>query len=60
MSNDGVRVIAGLMAIIGLLAGWVNSYLILQMIGATTTMWVLWWGSLGFVILGSILMKVSE
>ena len=60
MSNAGVTVIAGLMMLIGLAAGWYNSYLIMGMVKATDFMWMLWWGSLVMVILGSILMTLAK
>jgi uncharacterized membrane protein YjjB (DUF3815 family) len=60
MTNAGTVVIGGLMLVIGLIAGYVNSYLILQHINATSTMWALWWGSMILVIFGSIVAKLGE
>ena len=53
----GNTVIGALMICIGLVAGYVNSFLILQLIGATSTMWALWWGSMILVIFGTFVMR---
>ena len=60
MSNAGTVVLGGLMLIVGLIASYTNSYLILQHISATSTMWTLWWGSLILVICGTIVAKAGE
>jgi len=60
MSNAGTIVLGGLMLVVGLVASYVNSYLILQLIGATSTMWALWWGSMILVIAGTFVVKAGE
>jgi len=60
MGNLGVSIIGLLMIVFGMIAGYVNSFLIMQLIGATTTMWVLWVSSGICVIIGSILIKLAE
>jgi hypothetical protein len=60
MANYGVMAIGVLMSLVGLITGYANSYLVMQLIGATTTMWVLWYLSIALIILGSIILKLSE
>jgi hypothetical protein len=60
MSNEGTIILGGLMLVVGLFASYVNSYLILQLIDATPTMWALWWGSLLLIFVGTFVVKAGE
>ena len=60
MGNIGELLVGLLMVVSGLVAGYVNSFMVMQLIGATTTMWVLWFSSILMVIIGSALLKLAE
>jgi hypothetical protein len=60
MTNVGVLIIGLFLTVSALIAGYVNSFMVMEMIGATTMMWVLWVISLTGVIIGGILLKLGE
>lgn len=60
MTNAGVAFIAAIMLIVGLFASFYNSFLIMNLINATSLMWSLWWASLALVIFGSIIGALAK
>jgi hypothetical protein len=56
----GIAVMGLLMLVGGMIASWWNSYLIMGVINATSFMWGLWWFSVIFSILGSVISKMNE
>jgi hypothetical protein len=60
MSNAGGVVLGALMVVIGFVASYINSYLIMVHINATQTMWTLWIGSILLIFVGMIMAKVAE
>ena len=60
MKNLAVIIIGYILVLIAYVSSLTNSYLIMQLIGATTLMWVLWVVAIVFAIVGMILVAVGS
>jgi hypothetical protein len=60
MTNTAVTLIGFLLILVGYVASLWNSYLIMQLIGATTFMWVIWVVGMVFLIIGSVLCAIGR
>ena len=60
MKNLAVIIIGYILVLIAYVSSLTNSYLIMQLIGATTLKWVLWVVAIVFAIVGMILVAVGS
>ena len=60
MTNYGVMLVAFILLLAGMGCSVWNSFLIMSMIGATSFMWVLWWGGMASVIVGALLTEAAK
>ena len=59
MSSSFGVFLGSLMVIIGFVASYINSYLLMVHINATQTMWTLWISSILLIFIGMIMAKVA-
>lgn len=60
MTNRGGLVVGWLILAFAIILGYANSYLIMMMINATTTMWVMWVSGIILLISGSFINAISK
>jgi hypothetical protein len=60
MSNDGLQIVGGIMVTMAMAASFWNSFLIMNLIDATSFMWSLWWVCLILMIFGTCVTTLSK